>query len=295
MPTASIPRLPVHRTAIALAFLFGLCAPLGAQQSDWTDLSARRQTDGIRSIDARITYVAGELEVGAAEQGLLYDIGLRYDAARLRPERSWKVDGNAGRLDLRFESAGDSETEWDFDDDEFGMLRLGLSREVPASLRLEVGAAEATLELGGIPLAGLIYRTGASRTEINFESPNPDRMERMELAAGAAEFEAWGLGNAGFEALEFEGAVGDVTLDFTGEWTRDAVAEISVGLGSLRLILPRDLGVRLEKTGFLAGFDPGGMEKVESGWQTQNWDSAGHRLRIDLKAAFGKVDIRFDD
>jgi hypothetical protein len=285
----------MHRAAITLGLLVGLCAPLGAQESDWTDLSARRQTDGIRSVDARITYVAGELEVGAAEQGLLYDIGLRYDAARLRPERSWTVDGTAGRLDLRFESVGDSDAEWDFDDDEFGSLRLGLSREVPASLRLEVGAAEATLELGGIPLTGLIYRTGASRTEISFESPNPGRMDRMDLAAGAAEFEVSGLGNAGFEALEFEGAVGDVTLDFTGEWTRDAVAEVSVGLGSLHLILPADVGVRLEKTGFLAGFDPGGMEKVENGWQTQNWDGAEHRLRIDLKAAFGKVDIRFED
>jgi hypothetical protein len=37
------------------------------------------------------------------------------------------------------------------------------------------------------------------------------------------------------------------------------------------------------------------MEKVERGWQTQNWDSAPHQLRIDLKAAFGKIDIIFDD
>jgi len=285
----------VRKAGISLVLLFGLCAPLGAQQSDWTDLSARRQTDGIRSVVAHITYVAGELEVFAAEQGLLYDIGLRYDAARLRPQRSWTVDGHEGRLDLKFESAGDADTEWDFDDDEFGRLRLGLSREVPASLRLEVGAAEALLELGGIPLTGFVYRTGASSTEITFDSPNPSRMERMELAAGAAEFEVSGLGNAGFEAFEFEGAVGDVTLDFTGEWTHDASAEISVGLGALHLVLPREVGVRLEKTGFLAGFDPSGMEKVENGWQTQNWDSAPHQFRIDLKAAFGKVDISFEN
>jgi hypothetical protein len=285
----------VLKAGISLALLFGLCAPLGAQQPDWTDLSARRQTDGIRSVEARITYVAGELEVFAAEQGLLYDIGLRYDAARLRPDRSWTVDGSAGRLDLKFESAGDGDTEWDFDDDEFGRLRLGLSREVPVSVRLEVGAAEARLELGGIPLTDFVYRTGASSTEITFDSPNPSRLNRIELAAGAAEFDVSGLGNSGFEVLEFEGAIGDVTLDFTGEWAHDASADISVGLGALHLILPRDVGVRLEKTGFLAGFNPRGMEKVENGWQTQNWESARHQLRIDLKAAFGKVVISFDD
>jgi len=285
----------VRKAGGALVLLFGLCGPLVAQQPDWTDLTARRQTDGIRSIAARITYVAGELEVFSAEQGLLYDIGLRYDAARLRPERSWTVDGHEGQLDLKFESAGDSDTEWDFDDDEFGELRLGLSREVPASLWFEVGAAQARLELGGIPLTRLVYRTGASSTEITFDSPNPARMDRLELAAGAAEFEASGLGNAGFEALEFEGAVGAVSLDFTGEWTHDASAEISVGLGALRLVLPRNIGVRLEKSGLLAGFNPSEMEQVENGWQTQNWDSAPHQLRIDLKAAFGKVDIVFDN
>ncbi len=285
----------MFRVGIGLAFLFGLCGPLVAQQPDWTELSARRQTDGLRSIDARITYVAGNLTVFSADEGLLYDIGLRYDAARLRPERSWETTGSAGRLELKFESTGEGDTEWDFDDDEFGQLRLGLSREVPASLRVDVGAAEAQLDLGGIPLTRFVYRTGASSTRISFDEPNPASMDRMELAAGAAEFEATGLGNAGFSTLEFEGAVGEVTLDFTGEWTHDATADISVGLGALHLILKRDIGVRLEKTGFLAGFDPRGLEKVDGGWQSKNWDTAPHQLRIDLKAAFGKVDIEFEN
>jgi hypothetical protein len=35
------------------------------------------------------------------------------------------------------------------------------------------------------------------------------------------------------------------------------------------------------------------MVKFEGGWQTSNFDSAPHRLRIKLKAAFGKVDVQF--
>jgi hypothetical protein len=276
-----------------MALLFGLCAPLAAQQPDWTDLAARRQTDGIRSVEAKVTYVAGELTVFAADPDLLYDIGLRYDAARLRPDRSWTEDGHAGRLELGFESVDDSEADWDLEDGEFGELRLGLSREVPTSLTLEVGAAESDLELGGIPLTGLVYRTGASSTHLRFETPNPARIGTLKLAAGAAEFEASGLGHAHFDRLEFDGAVGDVTLDFSGKWTGDAEADIAVGLGALRLVIPRDLGVRIEKSGLLAGFNPRGMRKVEGGWQTENYDSAAHRLQIDLKAAFGKVDVEF--
>ncbi len=283
----------MRNSGLFVAFLFGLVAPLVAQQPEWTDLSARRQTDGIRAVEAKITYVAGELEVRAAEAGLLYDIGLHYDAALLRPERSWNEEGDLGRLELRFESVDDEGSEWDMDDGEFGKLALGLSRDVPTHLTLEVGAAESHLELGGIPLTGLVYRTGASSTEIRFDTPNPARIGTLELAAGAASFEASGLGNARFEELEFDGAVGDVTLDFTGEWSGDATADIAVGLGALRLVIPRDIGVRLEKSGFLAGFNSRGMEKIEGGWQTSNFDSAPNTLRIKLKAAFGKVDVQF--
>ena len=283
----------MRSSGLLAAFLFGSFAPLAAQQPEWTDLSARRQTDGIRAVEAKITYVAGELEVRAAETGLLYDIGLRYDAALLRPERSWKEDGDVGRLELRFESVDDEGTDWDIDDGEFGELVLGLSREVPTDLTLEVGAAESSLDLGGIPITGLVYRTGASSTELRFDEPNPARIGTLELAAGAASFQAAGLGNARFDEMEFDGAVGDVTLDFTGEWNGDATADIAVGLGALRLVIPRDIGVRLEKSGFLAGFNPRGMEKVEGGWQTSNFDSAPNVLRIKLKAAFGKVDVQF--
>ena len=283
----------MRSSGLFAVLLFGFFAPLAAQQPEWTDLSARRQTDGIRAVEAKITYVAGELEVRAADAGLLYDIGLHYDAALLRPERSWRAEGDVGRLELRFESVDDDGTDWDMDDGEFGELVLGLSREVPTDLTLEVGAAESSLDLGGIPLTGLVYRTGASSTEMKFGEPNPARIGTLELAAGAASFEAAGLGNARFDELEFDGAVGDVTLDFTGEWSGDATADIAVGLGALRLVIPRDIGVRLEKSGFLAGFNRRGMEKVVGGWQTSNFDSARHTLRIKLMAAFGKVVVQF--
>jgi hypothetical protein len=283
----------MRNLGLSFALLVGLVAPLAAQQPDWTDLAARRQTDGVRSVEARITYVAGKLEVGAADPDLLYDIGLRYDAAKLRPERTWTTDGDVGKLQLSFEAVDDGDVDWELNEGEFGELRLGLSREVPTHLTLEVGAAESRLELGGIPLTGVVFRTGASSSELRFDAPNPTRIGSLELAAGAAAFEAAGLGNARFDHLEFDGAVGDVTLDFTGEWNGDAEADIAVGLGSLQLVIPREIGVRMKKSGFLAGFNPRGMERVDGGWQTDNFESAPHRLLIDLKAAFGKVDVRF--
>ncbi len=283
-------------TGLAAVALLTAATPLAAQEADWTEVRARRQVGDIQSVTVDVEYVAGELRIAPAEGGLLYDTHLKYDAARMRPERNWSVDGDAARLEIGFEGLGDDgDMDIEFDGDDHGFLQLGLSQEVPTDLRIKVGAALSEVELGGIPLTGLVYQTGASNTEIRFGSPNPAQMERLELAVGAAEFSATELGNAGFGELEFTGGVGDVTLDFTGDWSNDASAAILMGLGSLLLVFPEDLGVRISKSGFLASLDAPGYAKVDGAWQSPGWDSASHHLDIRLVAALGSIEVRQAD
>ena len=279
----------------AAACVLAAAAPLAAQEADWTEVRARRQVDGVRSLTVDVEYVAGQLRVSPADGGLLYDTHLRYDAARMRPQREWSVDGNAARLDIGFDGLdGQGDMDIELDGDEHGFLQLGLSREVPTDLRIKVGAAQSEVDLSGVPLTGLVYQTGASETEIRFGSANPAQMERLELAVGVAEFKATGLGNARFQEFEFKGAVGDVTLDFTGEWTGDASGTIDMGLGSLTLVFPEDLGVRITKKGFLASLDAPGYTKVDGGWQSAGWDSASHHLQIRMVSALGSIEVRHE-
>ena len=281
------------RSIIAAAAFLAAGAPLAAQEADWTEVRARRQAGAIESVTVDVEYVAGELRVGPADGGLLYDTHLRYDAARMRPERDWSVDGNAARLDLSFEGLGDDgNMDIEFEDDDHGFLELGLSQAVPTDLRIKAGAALSEVELGGIPLTRLVYQTGASATDLRFGSPNAVPMEHLELAVGAAEFAAIGLGNARFAELEFIGGVGDVTLDFSGDWLNEASAEIKMGLGSLTLVFPEDLGVRITKKGFLATLDAPGYTEVDGGWQSPGWDSASHHLEIHLVSALGSIEVR---
>jgi hypothetical protein len=141
----------------------------------------------------------------------------------------------------------------------------------------------------------LVFRTGASESSIDFDAPNPVRMDRLELAAGAADFEASGLGNARFDHIEFVGAVGDVRLDFRGEWEESADGEIRMGLGALRLTFPRDLAVQVRKRGILTSFDSSGFEQVDGAFRTPNWDTASSRLTLFVQAGFGDIDVDFVD
>ena len=282
------------RSGVVSAFVsLAIATPVSAQSGDMYEISARRQITGVRTLEAEIQYAVGRLHVASAPSGLLYDSKLVYDSEEFVPVRSWNLSDGAGQLALSLSGLNEN---WDLDElDEadLGEFKLGLSREVPTALSLTVGAAEVEMDLGGVALSQFGYRTAASATKIGFDAPNPVRMDRIELAAGAAEFEVLGLGNARFDFIEFVGAIGDVHLDFSGDWKESAQGELRMGLGSMQLTFPRNIGVRIEKKGFLAPFESAGFEKVDGGFQTANWDSADTQLTLNIRAVFGTIDVDF--
>jgi hypothetical protein len=68
-----------------------------------------------------------------------------------------------------------------------------------------------------------------------------------------------------------------------------------MGLGSLTLRVPRGLGVRVDREGFLAGFDGEGLIKRGSVYYSENYESARHHLNVDLEAALGSVRVVWVD
>ncbi len=290
----------------ALVLLAGVVTagtlPRAASAQDRLELSTARQADGLKSVTMRVEYGAGILTVRPARAGDLYDAHMRYDAARFSPVRTFeRHEGSATvHLGLRSLSGKDGvHLDWkDLNDENVGpdsrnagSLEIGVSRDVPTDLRIAVGAARSRLDLGGLPLTNFSLETGASETKISFDQPNPGRMRELRIKAGAASLKADDLGNAHFDRLRVEGGVGDVTLNFGGDWTQDATASIHMGLGSLSLRFPTDLGVRIDKSTVLASFNASGFIKTDSGYETRNWGSAAHHLELEINAAFGSIDV----
>ena len=296
------------RFALLIPVLLLAVWPAIASGQDWKRFRAARQAGDLEALSVELGYGAGRLSVAPAENGWLYDVRMRYDASRFVPVRSWKAEEERGLLRVHLTSAeedDDAPLEIDLNDfdldvdlkdlqrlgDASGELELRLGTRVPTALELVVGASESSLELGGIPLTNVDVATGASDTRLSFDAPNPVNMDRLVLRTGAAAFRATDLGNARFERLEFRGGVGDVTLDFRGDWTRDASASVSMGVGSLKVRVPATLGVEVRKKSFLTAFSASGFERVGDAWRTENWSEAEHRLQLEVDAAFGSIDI----
>ena len=257
-----------------------------AEGQSWRTVNSSRRVSGENDVSVRVKYGAGQFNLKPAAPGFLYEMTLTYDEEHFEPLSEY----TSGRLMLGIEGTGKN---INIDGDNESRLDLALTRDVPLDLVLEFGAVKADFDLTGVPLRNLSITTGASESEMVISEPNPVAMEELEIEVGAASFEARGLGNLNAERIHLKAGIGKVKLDFTGAWKRDGKISVNMGLGSLELRLPREVGVRLVKDTFLTGLDAEGLEKRDGDYYSENWASAEIQLVIKVEAAFGRIGVEW--
>jgi hypothetical protein len=123
-------------------------------------------------------------------------------------------------------------------------LSLGTAR--PYALELDCGAADAALDLGGLPLTRLVVRQGAGRLRLDFSAPGRASLAELCVNAGASSLEMARLANSGFSELHVAGGAARFDLDFGGELARDGQARIEAGMASVRLAVPGAAAARID-------------------------------------------------
>lgn len=265
------------------AALLLIATASSASAQDWRTLARSRDYRGETALAVNIEYGAGRLVVKPAGESVLYRTSLRYDADAFEPrfeyaEQRLRLGIASGKVKGRKHARE-------------GRLELQVGPRVPLDLDLQFGAAEAEIELGGLRLRRLHVATGASATRLQVSTANLIEAETIEIEAGAAKLDASGLANLRARKLEVSGGVGEVVLDFSGAWTRDLEASIEMGMGTVTIRVPRGLGVRVSRSGFLSGFDSEGLIKRGNVYYSENYEGAAHHLDVDLQAALGSVRI----
>jgi hypothetical protein len=159
---------PVILILFGLEILIGSIWPRGKDDSQNLSIDLGSATQA----DVKIDFGAGQLSIGPAAPGKLvagtYEGGVRYDATP------------AGRVRLRSENGG---WIWGWGWHGFNW-RVGLTRDVPLSLRVDVGAAQSDFDLSDLKVTDLVLKTGASSTLIHL--PKAAGMTNVRVESGAA-------------------------------------------------------------------------------------------------------------
>lgn len=274
----------------ALALMLSLSAAAAPVETKEFNFPA----DSIAILYADIDLAAGNFRLTSQEMTSLFRAEVTYNPDRLEVFADYRRRGERGYLEVgsdlfsKFQIEAE-DNRWDIE----------LSRSYKTDLKLELGLCDAFIDLGGIPLSDLNLDIGVAEGKLTFSSPNPTELDNISIEAGAAEFEISKLLNANFRTLKFDGGVGDFRLDFTGELHSRAQAEISIGLGSAVIYLPRDLPVRIEaEDNFLSKVkfrNAAGLRMRDGCYKSEDYDTAASGLGLRIDVGLGSVEIVFSD
>ncbi len=248
------------------------------------------QMDGARELEIEIDFGAGTLDIVSADIEEAARLEVFYSPRWVSYDIDYSKRGETGRLflesDLRRKShMEDIDNEWE----------LTLSRRYPVDLEMDVGASESFIDLGGIPLTRLVMDIGATSGTIDFSEPNPERLHDFDIDVGASSLEISGLANANFDRMDISSGAASCELDFRGDFRGQSELDLDVGVGSVEIIIPRGLAVRIEgDDDWFSSFDFHGLDvdQIDDDvWESPGFDNAPDRLEIRVDVSMGSVDI----
>jgi hypothetical protein len=243
--------------------------------------------DGAESANVDILFGAGDLEIYATDSDNLFVGNFVYNVEEWEPEVSYD-DGN---LTIK---QGGGEDAWGWPDGSTSprnVWRLGFSPDVPLDMDIKAGAGEGNLDLTGLQLERLNVDMGAGNFDIQFDEPSETNMRRLTINAGAGRIDVDGIGNVSPEEIVVQGGAGDITLDLTGDWSRSADVAITAGVGSLKLRLPADVGVRVDVEGGLSSVTATGLRKSGGDYVNDAHGESDTEIEIRVTTGVGEVDL----
>lgn len=212
----------------------------------------------------------------------------------------YSVRDRIGYLDLSFGEGKDQDEESGHNSFRFSGLRGGewslvLSKDVPISFDMSLGVGRGDINLTGLPVKDLTLSSGASDVCLAFDSPNPVKLENINIETGVSKFVGRKLGNANFRHLRFQGGVGSCTLDFTGQLTHDADVDVEVGMGVVTIIIPWEAGARVQyEKNWVSRIDEDDDFEAtgEEEYTSHNFQTAQGKMNIRIESGVGTVRIR---
>lgn len=272
---------------LCAAALLALAIPFIATAQSWRTFDAARQLHDTSAIAVHVMYGAGRVTLKPEKARNLFEMHLKYDAERAEPMYQFDRAAAQVMMGVRQRSGIRSMR----GDNEGSELSLNLSPSAPMRLQLDVGAAEGDYDLSGLQLDEFGLKTGATESHVRFDAPNPRRMRALRIEMGAASVNIDGLGNANAEQIDVNLGVGHLAMDFGGEWRGDVAMTVTSALGSVTVAVPNDIGIRVESSKFLSSFEGNGLVNKNGAWETENFNSAKHKLRVRSTGVLGQFSV----
>lgn len=249
------------------------------------------EMDGAERAEVRLRMLSDTLNVHVAEDVGLLRAHFHYNVAEWAPEIKQTTENQRTRVTIN-QGLG-SQIQLGKSDEHINTWDIGLRRNVPIDLGVDLGAGDVQMALGGLALTRLGITTGGADLSLSFDAHNPEPMSTLRITAGTGKCIASKLGNANFDRLNLTGGAGSMDLDFGGTWQRSAIADIKAGAGRIALRAPASLGVRVTfastplRTTDITGF----TEQDDNVYVNAAYGQSPLTLTINLTTGVGAITL----
>ena len=277
--------------AIVVALWFATamtgCAPINTEPPDIQVMKESRPLGNVKEFDVALKYDLGNLDITKIADENLFSFDLQYDRRRYEPTFGFN-DGDQASMHLEMNGrtgAGVGGAQSDND------LTLRLTDKVPLSLDVTTGVSESHLEMSSMQIRRLRLRGGVGKTDVTFDKVPPEPMQSFDVESGVGELVIHGLGNTHVSNVNLKGGVGRTELDFTGDLgTTTSDATIKVGVGAIRLIIPRDADVEIDGEGsFLSNISAPSFDHHDRTYTHHG--AGGSHIRIRVQSGIGGIEV----
>lgn len=278
-----------HITSMVLATLAS--TPLLAQHV--RTLESARLLNDAGPVAVRLQLGTGTLSVGASDAPYLYRSITRFGDSYSAPTSTWNAAQRTLTLTAGQRSAARTVRRDDDQTDESAQdWRVQLTRSAPLELMIDATAADAALDLTGIPLRRFALNSGAAAATVRFDAPNTEAMSVFDANVGAGGLKLIGMGNADASEVRIAGDVGDIAIDLGGRWQRDLRVVVTSVFGGISITAPPTIGIELESTGLLSRENVDGSFRHDGDtWRSTNFDASSVKVRVLVRSLLGKVTL----
>lgn len=247
------------------------------------------RVDSKSPFQLRVNIDAAEVRVDRGKSRDEIRVGLAYTQNQFR--HSFRYNENRNTLEINFDKEG-----W-FDherDRTVAEIEIELPTEGELQLDFKIKAGEIEMELGGLHIADFNLETVAGEVNLDFSEPNRMEMASLTLNTKVGESKFRRLGNARFRDADVNGGIGEMTIDFSGEMAKDAVARVDLDIGETVIVLPRDAGTKLSisKFLFLSHVNlPFELEKDGRYYYSKNYERADRTFHLRVSSGVGECRV----
>ncbi|HXI03888.1 MAG TPA: hypothetical protein VNI57_11995, partial [Candidatus Saccharimonadales bacterium] len=122
-------------------------------------------------------------------------------------------------------------------------ITVTIPEDLPTALSLNLSKGESHVDLGGLDLRELDAQMAMGDHNLRFSRPLQNELQKMELRTGMGDIDLEELGNARAHEVAIRGRMGDMRVDFGGDWPGAFSSRVNLtfGMGDCRVRIPRDV------------------------------------------------------